>query len=178
MKTSKRMDYFRLIIFIVLIAFYATTTTTTATTDTQSNCLVDQLIEDYLKAEKQLWTVIEKREDSTLQQIYNVHTDFLNRHYSQSNILFNEEFTRNNPKIIANVIAINETSVDIAREFFEHRNYSVLSMKALNGITLDELFNIISEETINSTDFWLNVKNVSCYYIQRYYIACVLLCAI
>lgn len=124
--------------------------------------LVDQLTNDYLEAEKNLWDVIEKREDSTLQQIYNVHTDFLKRHYGESNVLLNGIYMNNiNPKLLNNIITINETSHDIAREFFEHRNYTVLSMKAFEGINLDKTFQSIYEQTINSTDFWNSLKNVS-----------------
>lgn len=123
--------------------------------------LVDQLTKDYLDAETILWEVIGRREDSTLQQIYNIHTDFLNRHYGESNILLNGIDTANSLKLRSNIITINETSHDIAREFFEHRNYTVLSLKALNGINLDDTFGSICELTINSTDFWDHVKNVS-----------------
>lgn len=130
----------------------------------QQITLVDQLTKDYLRAEKELWKVIERREDSTLQQIYNVHTEFLNRHYGESNILLFGKHLKNNMNVRNSVVAINETSHDIAREFFEHRNYTVLSMKAMNGINLDETFDIIFVETANSTDFWNNLKNVSFFF--------------
>lgn len=124
--------------------------------------LVDNLTKEYLDAEHNLWGVIERREDSTLQQIYNIHTDFLGRHYGESNVLLNGVYMNNvNPKLLNNIITINETSHDIAREFFEHRNYTVLSMKAFEGINLDKTFQSICEQTINSTDFWNNLKNVS-----------------
>lgn len=124
--------------------------------------LVDQLTTDYLDAEHKLWGVIERREDSTLQQIYNIHTDFLGRNYGESNVLLNGVYMDNiNPKLLNNIITINETSHDIAREFFEHRNYTVLSMKAFEGINLDKIFQSICEQTINSTHFWNNLKNVS-----------------
>lgn len=124
--------------------------------------LVDQLTKDYLESEKNLWEVIERREDSTLQQIYNIHTDFLNRHYGESNVFLNGVYMNNiNPKLLNNIIKINETSHDIAREFFEHRNYTVLSIKAFEGINLDKTFQSVCEQTINSTDFWNNLKNVS-----------------
>lgn len=121
--------------------------------------LVDRLIKDYLKEEKHLWKVIEKREVDTLQQIYNVHTMFLNLYYGETNAFSNGLYV--NPRVVNSIIAINETSHDIAREFFEHRNYSVLSMKAFNGISLDKTFNMICDETINSTNFWANLRNVS-----------------
>lgn len=129
--------------------------------------LVDQLTKDYLDAEKTLWQVIEKREDSTLQQIYNIHTDFLNRHYGESNVLLSGIYMDTvNPKLINNIISINETSHDIAREFFEHRNYTVLSMKALTGINLDKTFQSVCEQTINSNGFWEQLKNVSDFLIE------------
>lgn len=127
----------------------------------QKITLVDQLTKDYLRAEKELWKVIERREDSTLQQIYNVHTEFLNRQYGESNILLNGKHLNKNQIVISSVNAINETSHDIAREFFEHRNYTVLSLKAFDGITLDKTFQQIYNETINSTKFWNSLKNVS-----------------
>lgn len=122
--------------------------------------LVDRLTKVYLRKENRLWTVIEKRKDDTLQQIYNVHTDFLSRYYGESNAFSNGVYT--NTKVLNTIISINETSLDIAREFFEHRNYSVLSIKSLKGINLLPIeFNLIYNETINSTDFWMSLKNVS-----------------
>lgn len=126
------------------------------------NSLVDQLIDDYVVAERHLWTVIERRETNTLQQIYDNHTYFLNTHYGQSNMLFNLELIAKSPKIVASVNKINETSLDIANEFFgRHRNYTVLSMKAFNGITIEKLFDEIFNDTINSTDFWSSIRHVS-----------------
>lgn len=123
--------------------------------------LVDQLIKDYLMAEENLWSAIERREPSTLQQIYDIHTAFLQRHYGESNVILNGIFIRNDPKLTSSIITINETSHDIAREFFEHRNYTVLSMKAYEGINVDKTFNTVFELTVNSTDFWSSLKNVS-----------------
>lgn len=123
--------------------------------------LVDQLIKDYLVEEDNLWAVIERREESTLQQIYNIHTEFLHRPYGETNVLLNGIFVDNDPKLRNSIITINDTSHDIAREFFEHRNYTVLSMKSLEGINLDRTFNVVYELAVNSTDFWLSLKNVS-----------------
>lgn len=124
--------------------------------------LVDQLAENYLKEENHLWSVIEKREDSTLQQIHDVHMNFLKRHYGESNILLSHsDSIDNSHKILSNINVINETSYDIAHEFFGHPNYTVLSMKALNGINLDKTFESIYELTVNSTIFWTNLQNVS-----------------
>lgn len=123
--------------------------------------LVDRYTNEYLDAEENLWAVILRREDSTLQQIYNIHMDFLKRHYGESNILLNGIFGNFSPKLANSVIIINATSHDIAREFFEHRNYTVLSMKAFEGINLDSTFHIVYELTVNSTEFWHDVDNVS-----------------
>lgn len=120
--------------------------------------LVDRYTNEYLDAEEILWAVIARREHSTLQQIYNIHMDFLNRHYGESNILLNGFFS---PKLAKSVVIINATSHDIAREFFEHRNYTVLSMKAFEGVSLDEIFHAVYELTVNSTEFWNNLENVS-----------------
>lgn len=123
--------------------------------------LVDQLIKDYLLAEENLWSVIERREPSTLQQIYDIHMAFLNRQYGESNVILNGIFDHNDPKLTNSIISINETSHDIAREFFEHRNYTVLSLKAFNGITMENTFNIVYNLTVNSTHFWSSLTNVS-----------------
>lgn len=123
--------------------------------------LVDQLTIDYLRAEKDLWDVIKRREPTTLQQIYDLHTEFLNREYGEQNVLLNGKHVNNPQLIIQSVNTINETSQNIAREFFEHRNYTVLSMKAMNGVNLDETFEMIYNETIGSTDFWNSLKHVS-----------------
>lgn len=123
--------------------------------------LVDRYTNEYLDAEENLWAVIARREDSTLQQIYNIHMDFLKRHYGESNILLNGFSESFNPKLANSVVIINATSHDIAREFFEHRNYTVLSMKAFEGINLDTTFHTIYEQTVNSTEFWHNLDNVS-----------------
>lgn len=163
----KRLCYISLcILVVVLLDAIECSETDDEPMDQQQhvpyNTLVDQLIKDYLAAEKNLWEVIEKREDSTLQQIYNIHTDFLNRHYGESNVLLSGVYMDTvNPKLINNIISINETSHDIAREFFEHRNYTVLSMKALDGINLEKTFQSVCEQTINSNGFWGQLKNVS-----------------
>lgn len=158
---SMRRFCYLLCIFLVL--FHTTKSNDVDKIDQLPHiALVDQLTKDYLEAEEKLWEVIERREDSTLQQIYNVHTEFLNRNYGESNVLLNGVYTDNvDPKLLNNIIKINETSHDIAREFFEHRNYTVLSMKALDGINLDKTFASVCEQTINSTDFWSNLQNVS-----------------
>lgn len=150
----------------ILLCFFTAFSDTTENIDTsdqlQHVTLVDQLTKDYLAAEKNLWEVIERREDNTLQQIYNVHTEFLKRHYGESNVLLSGLYMNTvSPKLINNIVTINETSHDIAREFFEHRNYTVLSIKALNGINLDKTFQSICELTINSIEFWNELKTVS-----------------
>lgn len=129
--------------------------------------LVDQLTNDYLMAEKDLWVSIEKREDSTLQQIYNVHTQYLNRFYGESNVFLNAIYLNSNPVVVHSIIAINQTSHEIATEFFEHRNYSVLSLKAIDGLKVYKIFDDILKETINSTEFWINVKNVCIFTLYR-----------
>lgn len=123
--------------------------------------LVDRCINEYLDAEENLWAVIARREDSTLQQIYNIHMDFLKRHYGESNILLHGFLENLSPKLANSIIIINATSHEIAREFFEHRNYTVLSMKALEGVDLDKTFHIVYELTVNSTEFWHDLENVS-----------------
>lgn len=116
--------------------------------------LVDQLTTDYLMAEKDLWAVILKREDSTLQQMYNVHTQFLNLNLGGSNVLLNSTHVKGVPSIVAaNIIHINATSHDIAEEFFERRNYTVLSEKANKAINLTETFDVILNATLNSSEF-------------------------
>lgn len=152
----------QLIVFLALLTLSSQNDVDSEPVHRMHNSLVDQLIDDYLVAEKNLWEVIERREPSTLQQIYNNHTYFLHTHYGQSNMLFNLELVEKSPKIVASVIKINETSLDIANEFFgRHRNYSALSIKAFNGIIIDKLFEEIYNDTINSTDFWSSIQKVS-----------------
>lgn len=152
----------QLIVFLALLSLSNQNDVDSEPVHRMHNSLVDQLIDDYLVAEKNLWEVIERREPSTLQQIYNNHTYFLHTHYGQSNMLFNLELVEKSPKIVASVIKINETSLDIANEFFgRHRNYSALSIKAFNGIIIDKLFEEIYNDTINSTDFWSSIQKVS-----------------
>lgn len=122
--------------------------------------LVDELAAKYLQDEAELWTVIEKREDRTIQLIYNVHTEILNRDYGESGVFVRSVYLHN-PRVVGSIIAINDTSHEIANEFFEHRNYTALSIRATKGINLNEIFDAIYEETINSTEFWSGVKNVS-----------------
>lgn len=149
-----------ILLWIVVVLSDATTI---EDAENESNLsLVDQLAQSYLKEEDHLWTVIEKREDSTLQQIHDVHMNFLKRNYGESKILLSHShLLANSHKILGNIKNINETSYDIAHEFFGHPNYTVLSMKALNGINLDNTFQSIYELTVNSTEFWSSVKNVS-----------------
>lgn len=157
----KRFGYMFVHIFVVIIPLDIVLSDD-AMHQTPHIVLVDQLTKDYIAAEEKLWGVIERREDSTLQQIYNIHMDYLKRHYGEPNVLLNgQHFNEHAPKLKATIIMINETSHDIAREFFEHRNYTVLSMKAFEGIHLDKTFNIVYDLTINSTDFWQSLQNVS-----------------
>lgn len=125
--------------------------------------LVDRYINEYLDAEENLWAVISRREDSTLQQIYNIHMDFLKRPCGESNILLNGFLENFSSKLANSVIIINATSHEIALEFFEHRNYTVLSMKAFEGVNLDKTFHTVYELTVNSTEFWHDLENVSVY---------------
>lgn len=123
--------------------------------------LVDQLTANYLKEEDHLWAVIQKREDSTLQQIHDVHQSFLKRQYGESNVIHSNIFMSPNPNVLAHLSVINQTSYEIAHEFFGHPNYSALSIMALNAIDLDKTFELVFEQTANSTEFWSNLKNVS-----------------
>lgn len=124
---------------------------------------VDQLTSDYLMAEKDLWAVILKREDSTLQQMYNVHTHFLNLDLGGSNVLLNGTHVKSIAagELAGHIIHINQTSYDIAEEFFERRNYTVLSEKANRAINLTETFEAILNATINSNDFLNDLAAVS-----------------
>lgn len=123
--------------------------------------LVDRYTNEYLDAEENLWAVIERREDSTLQQIYNIHMDFLHRNYGESSILSKGILPHLTLTLFNSVHTINTTSHDIAREFFEHRNYTVLSMKAYEGVDLDKTFQTVYKLTVNSTEFWHDLENVS-----------------
>lgn len=129
----------------------------------QQITLVDQLTKDYLASEQELWKVIERRDQDTLQQIYNVHMEFLKRPNNGTNILLNGKSIGNNQMVRKSLMVINVTSSDIAQEFFEPivRNYSVLSIKALNGIKLEGIFEVVYNHTIDSSDFWNKMKNVS-----------------
>lgn len=121
--------------------------------------LVDELTAKYLADEAELWKVIEKREDRTLQFIYNVHTELLNRDFGESNVFLRATYFPNF-RVTGSIMAINDTSHEIQDEFFEHRNYTALSIRATNGINLGKMFDSIYEETINSTEFWSTIKNV------------------
>lgn len=86
----------------------------------------------------------------------------MKRNYGESNILLNGIFLTNlSPKLANSIIIINTTSHEIAREFFEHRNYTVLSMKAFEGVRIDETFHAVYQLTVNSTEFWNDLENVS-----------------
>lgn len=124
---------------------------------------VDQLTSDYLMAEKDLWAVILKREDSTLQQMYNVHTHFLSLDLGGSNVLLNGTHVKSvaTGELAGHIIQINQTSYDIAEEFFERRNYTVLSEKANRAINLTESFEAILNATIKSNDFLNDLAAVS-----------------
>lgn len=119
--------------------------------------LVDQLTVDYLAAEKDLWAAILKREDSTLQQMYNVHTHFLNHDLGGSNVLLNST----HDAVAASIVHINKTSHDISEEFFERRNYTVLSEKAFKASNLTDTLLAILNATIKSEDFLKELAAVS-----------------
>lgn len=123
--------------------------------------LVDQLTADYLIAEKELWDVILKRDDTTLQQMYNVHTLYLNHDLGGSNVLLNGTYVKSADVVAESVIQINQTSHDIAEEFFERRNYTVLSEKANKASDLTAVFDAILKSTIESNDFLDQLAAVS-----------------
>lgn len=124
-------------------------------------CLIDRLINDYLTAEDELWGFIEKREARTLQRMYDLHTVFLNRDYGESGVMRNSIFLHTRPQLIESMAEINTTSFVIAEEFFERRNYSVLSLKAARGTNLSSSFDVIYNEVVNGTEFWNKIKSVN-----------------
>lgn len=123
--------------------------------------LVDQLTSDYLKIEQSLWRVIEKREPSTLQQIYNIHTTFMKRDHGESNVMRNHVYMHHNESIAAHINKIDEVTAKLALEFFERRNYVALSAVAEEGILLERQTDAIFEHTVNNTEFWYSIQNVS-----------------
>lgn len=123
--------------------------------------LVDQLTSDYLKIEQSLWRVIEKREPSTLQQIYNIHTRFMGKDYGESNVLREQIYLKRNDSVAASIHVIDDVAAKLALEFFENRNYVALSAVAESGIQLERETDAIFSHTVNSTDFWESIHNVS-----------------
>lgn len=124
--------------------------------------LVDKLINSYLEAEKDLWVVILKREDVTLQKMYDVHTQYLTANLGGSNVLMNSTYVQNVPfKVAESIVLINMTSYDLAEEFFERRNYTVLSEKANRAMNLTGLFDAVFNATINSSEYTQELAAVS-----------------
>lgn len=123
--------------------------------------LVDQLTSDYLKVEQSLWRVIEKREPSTLQQIYNIHTRFMSLSYGETNVLRQQVYLNLNQNVSQNVVAIDEVTAKLSLEFFENRNYVALSAIAEKGIHLEQETEAIFQSTVNDTSFWEVIQNVS-----------------
>lgn len=123
--------------------------------------LVDQLTSDYLKVEQSLWRVIEKREPSTLQQIYNIHTRFMSLSYGETNVLREQIYLNLNQSVSQNVVAIDEVTAKLSLEFFENRNYVALSAIAEKGIHLEHETEAIFQSTVNDTSFWEVIQNVS-----------------
>lgn len=126
----------------------------------RQDVFVDQLTSDYLKVEQSLWRAIEKREPSTLQQIYNIHTQFMSKNYGQSNVLREQIYLELNESISENFRVIDNVTAQLALEFFQNRNYAALSKVAEDGIQLEQETDSILSETVNNTEFWDNVKNV------------------
>lgn len=133
----------------------------------RQDVLVDQLTSDYLKVEQSLWRAIEKREPSTLQQIYNIHTQFMSKNYGQSNVLRDQIYLKFNGSIAKNFLVIDNITAHLSLEFFENRNYAALSKVAENGIQLEQETDSIFGETVNSTEFWDDVKNVNIILISK-----------
>lgn len=123
--------------------------------------LVDQLTSDYLKVEQSLWRVIEKREPSTWQQIYNIHTRFMSKDYGGSNVLRERVYLQLNDSVAANIQVIDDVTTKLAWEFFENRNYEALSAVAADGIRLERETDAIVQQTVNNTEFWDDIRNVS-----------------
>lgn len=117
--------------------------------------IVDQFTADYLKVEQSLWRVIEKREPSTLQQIYNIHTRFMSLNYGQTDVLLNGGSV--DPSIVTNIEVINETTAKLSEEFFENRNYVALSAVAEKGIQLEKETDNIIRLVVNSSVFWKSI---------------------
>lgn len=126
-----------------------------------NDVLVDELTSDYLKVEQNLWNVIEKREPSTLQQIYNIHTYYMGLRFGEINVLSESIYLTLNQNISENVDVINNISANLTVEFFQNRNYVALSAVAEKGIQLEREIEAIFQATINDTLFWELVQNVS-----------------
>lgn len=123
--------------------------------------LVDQLTSDYLKIEQSLWRVVEKREPSTLQQIYNIHTRFMTRNHGESYVLRNGTYLVHNESIAANIRVIDDVSAELVLEFFVNRNYVALSAVSEKGIHLERETDAIIAQTVNNSAFWESIQNVS-----------------
>lgn len=107
--------------------------------------IVDQLTTDYLKAEQELWKVVERREPDALDQIYNVHSQFLNRDFGETYVLLNKTYAKKLPdRVLDKIIEINRTSHDILDAISRHE---ITNEQALVGKKLYRKLDVILDAT-------------------------------
>lgn len=84
--------------------------------------IVDHLTADYLRAEKNLWKVVERRESNALDQIYDVHSQYLNRDFGETNVILNRTYVKALPQLVIDaVIEIKKTSHHLLDAIYRHR---------------------------------------------------------
>lgn len=127
------------------------------------NLLVNKLIVQYLQIENDLWQVIERREENTLEQIYNEHKNQLKENQFQNYI--------DRIRIVVDLNLsnqlrfLNETTTKVYF-ILQSRDYGGLNRFA-HSTQVQNISSVM--ESINqmaSNDLWIDLKDV-CHFIGQ-----------
>lgn len=123
------------------------------------NLLVDKQRNDYMLIEENLWQVIERREENTLEQICNEHRKCLSENH------FENFLDRNRVNVDIDLIGglkvLNETTTNVF-SILKFRDYGGLMRFAHSPLVrnITEAMQLVSRKTV-SDELWKDLRDVS-----------------
>lgn len=124
---------------------------------------VEQLVQNYLSEEEKLWTLIEKRTENILQQVYQIHEEFLSDVVNKTKSgIFHKEFSVPQCVTLSSTVYSFDTASNEVYRILRRKKYDSKDEEHFKDATkwlLDraaELFQIT-----NDTYFWKSVILVS-----------------
>lgn len=154
------MNTIKMILFIVAFTIVFNAENAIGDDANQTQTLqINKLISRYFQTEEYLWIVIERREENTLEQIYNEHKTVLNDNKFM-NVIERMRITVDF-ELIKNLKFLNETSTRVYN-ILKSRDYGELNKFARS----DRVQNVTDaieavSRLCNTTDFWRDLENVS-----------------